>query len=162
MDKVKLSPPWAEYANKIKALFQRDPDIEVEYEEKKMNLNIRVSDSDKYEALTNLLPELKDFGGAELLITIIPTNDEKTKNKSYYIKKLFKGNNSVVEIQDITVATNPMTFVSFEKEVVQYWNDNLGDLHGIKSTLMEDIARDVFENVDGVYFCTDNDECLPW
>ena len=161
MNKLKLSPPWAEYVNKIKALFEKDHDIRVEYDEDKMNLVIKVDDTDKYEALTKLLPEMKDFGGVELLITIIPANT-KTKNSSYYIKKLFSGNNSVVEIQDVTIGTNPMTFVSFEKEVIQYYNDNIGDLHGLRSTLMENIAREVFEDLNGVYFCTDNDACMPW
>ena len=49
-----------------------------------------------------------------------------------------------------------MTFVEFCKYVVQYYNDNLGDLHGNRTTVMEQIAREVFDDVSGVYFCTDN------
>lgn len=41
------------------------------------------------------------------------------------------------------------------KEVVQYFNDNIGDINGNCSTLYEIIARDIFPNVNGIYFCTE-------
>ena len=46
-------------------------------------------------------------------------------------------------------------YVVFKKNVIQYYTDNLGDLHGIKSTLAENIARDIFVQHPGVFFCTD-------
>lgn len=160
MNKIKMSPPWIGYVNKVKKLFEKDPAIRVEYNEGAMNLCIYVDDSDKYEALSNLLPEEKIFGGVALAITIIPANTKQNKDYRYYLKKLFRDNNAVDKIRDITVSSNPMTFIVFEKEVVQYWNDNLGDINGITSTLMEQIARDVFEDADGVFFNT-NDEDRP-
>lgn len=56
-------------------------------------------------------------------------------------------------------AINSFTYVVFEKEVVQYWNDNLADYNGLTSTLYQDLAKEIFEdaNLDGVYFCTDED-----
>ena len=51
--------------------------------------------------------------------------------------------------------TNPFVYVMFKPEVVQYWDDNLGDPHGNISTLAQEIARDVFEDGNGVYFSTD-------
>jgi hypothetical protein len=42
----------------------------------------------------------------------------------------------------------------FEKKVVQFFNDQLDDINGNKSTLYQDIAKDVFEKHEGVYFCT--------
>ena len=42
----------------------------------------------------------------------------------------------------------------FAKEVVQYWNDSLSDPYGKVSTLYQDIAKDIFEDTDGVMFCT--------
>jgi len=47
-----------------------------------------------------------------------------------------------------------LTYVLFKNKVVQYFIDNIGDYNGMKSTLYEDIARDIFEDVDGVFFCT--------
>ena len=158
MGKVSISSPWVEFARKVEKLFEKDPEIKTEYNEKQVNLIIRVDNTDKYEALKHFLPEMKDFGGQELLITIIPANENEKDDKDY-IKNLFKGNKSVVEIQDISgIMTPSMTFVSFVQEVVQYWNDNIGDLHGNRSTLFEQLAREVFEKTDGVFFCTDNNK----
>lgn len=155
MEKIKLSPPWVEFVREIQALFEKDPDIKMDYDEDNMDLRFFVSDSGKYEALINLLPEHKMFGNVPLKITIVPSNTE-SHDARYYMKKLFAGNKSVTDIQDVTgVTTNPMTFIVFEKKVVQFWNDNLGDLNGMKSTIMEQVARDVFGSMDGVFFCTD-------
>jgi hypothetical protein len=52
--------------------------------------------------------------------------------------------------------TNPITYVIFKKEVVQYYDDNLGDAHGNRTTLYEQIANQIFEDREGIYFCTDN------
>lgn len=51
--------------------------------------------------------------------------------------------------------SNPIAYCSFKKEVVQYPADDLSSETGLKSTLYEDLAREIFENTDGVYFCTD-------
>lgn len=153
MEKVKLSPPWEEYSRKIMALFDKDDEIHIE--KKDMELIIRVDNTDKYEALMHLLPETIEFGNVILTVKIIPANIGEKKTKDY-IRTLFKGNNSVTNIQEVNVGTNPMMFVEFQKEVIQYYNDNLGDLHGNRTTVMEQIAREVFDDVDGIYFCTSN------
>lgn len=44
----------------------------------------------------------------------------------------------------------------FKKEVVQYFTDNLGDYNGYRSTLYENIARDIFGDIVGVFFCTND------
>lgn len=153
MENVKLSPPWEEYMKKIMCLFDEDSDITVE--PGNMELVIKVENTDKYEALIHLLPEKKEFGNVSLVIKIIPANIGE-KQKKDYIRDLFKGNEAVASIRDISVGTNPMTFIEFEKEVIQYYNDNLGDLHGNRTTVMEQIAREIFEDTAGVYFCTSN------
>ena len=150
-----LSPPWVMYVSKVKKVFEKDPDIDVSFDENEMLLTFLVNNTDKYEALTNLFPAEKNFGGQVLNIMVLPANLGE-KDTKYYLKKLFKGNEAVTEIQDVNISTNTMTYIQFEKKVIQYWADNLGDLNGNKSTLMENIARELFENVDGVFFCTDN------
>ena len=54
----------------------------------------------------------------------------------------------------------PMTYVVFKNCVVQFFNDNLNDCHGVVSTLYETIAYDIFKEfreISGaaVYFNTD-------
>ena len=154
MENVKLSAPWNEYINQLKALFEHDEDIDVS-DEAEQNVIILVKSEDKYEALTHLIPTEKKFGNVSLHITIVPTNLGE-KDPRYYLKKLFKGNEEVNRMIDVEVGTNVMTFIEFKKNVVQYYNDNLGDLHGNKTTVMEQIAKEVFEEINGVNFCTDN------
>ena len=153
MENVKLSPPWDGYVRKIMCLFAEDEEIHIESSDKV--LTIFVDNTDKYEALTHLLPEKKEFGNVTLEIKIVPANTEEKSDKDY-IKALFKGNGAVSQIAEYGVGTNPMTFVEFYKEVIQYYNDNAGDLHGNRTTVMEEIAREVFEDLGGVFFCTDN------
>ena len=153
MENVKLSPPWDEYVRKVMSLFAQDEEIHIESKDAEMT--IYVDNTDKYVALTKLLPETKSFGNVELTINIVPANNE-SKQPRDYIRDLFKNNGAVTQIEEVKIGTNPMIFVEFEKEVVQYYNDNIGDLHGNRTTVMEEIAREVFENLSGVSFCTDN------
>lgn len=161
MKDLKLSPPWNEYVNKIKALFEKDPDIKIRYDRDAIELSLLVDNTDKATALAHLLPNELDFGGQFLTIKIIPANAEK--NIRQYMKDLFKGNPNVANIQDVTgPISNPMTFIEFRKEIIQYYNDNIGDLHGNRTTVLEEIAREVFKNKDGVFFCTDNGGWEPF
>ena len=156
MENVKLSPPWDEYARKLTALFAQDEEIHIKYKENENKLSIFVDNADKYEALTKLIPSEKDFGGHILNIEIVPANvSDEQKDNRYYLKKLFRGNDAVSEIKDAEIGAAAVTYIEFEKEVVQFWNDNLADLHGVKSTLMEDIARDIMPETTNVFYGTD-------
>lgn len=37
------------------------------------------------------------------------------------------------------------------------FNDDLGDPHGLRSTLMQELAKEVIGESDGIHFCTDNE-----
>ena len=52
--------------------------------------------------------------------------------------------------------TNPITYVIFKKEVVQYYNDSLSDAHGMCSTLYQDIAKRILDADEGIFFCTND------
>ena len=39
--------------------------------------------------------------------------------------------------------------------LLTYSEQSLADIHGFRSTLYEDIAREIFGSDMGVYFCTD-------
>mgnify|MGYP006958177364 CR=1 FL=1 len=43
----------------------------------------------------------------------------------------------------------------FENKVVQFYNDQMDDINGNKSTLFQDIAGDVFGYDHGVFYCTE-------
>jgi hypothetical protein len=154
--KVNLSAPWIGYARQVNALFGKDPEIKVEYDENAIELKLFVESGEKAEALTELLPSEVKFGNVALKVSIIPADGTKDKNFDL-ICKAFKGNPAVSFTYSCNpgdMSANSYNFVVFKNETVQYWNDNLGDVHGNVTTVYENIARDVIEK-EGVLYCTD-------
>jgi len=154
-EQVKMAPPWIQYVNEVKALFGKDPEITIEYNEDDYILSLFVDNQRKADALTELLPPKKDFGNITMKIVVVPANLGKTITDLYRIA--FDGNPVCSEVVTISESfTNPVSYVIFQKEVVQYYNDDLSDAHGNKTTLYQEIAKDLFEKTNGIFFCTDN------
>lgn len=158
--KVELAPPWIEYFSKLKKLFEQDPEIHIEADEVSSGpvITMRIDSQKKYEALKALLPEVVNFGSVEAKIRLIPAN--KTPSTSDLFEAAFYGNPIVDEVIHIDgVMSNPLTYFLFKKEVVQFYNDDLSDPHGMCSTLYQDIASQIFdEDREGVLFCTQSKE----
>ena len=153
--KFNLSTPWAEYYRELEALFKHDPAIKIGFDEDEYIINLYVDGGLKAEALAELLPSEKVFGNVTLKVNVIPANVVKDDKTSLF-KAAFEGNpvfSYAVKPEGILVPN--FSFVVFKNEVVQYFNDNLGDVNGNRSTLYQEIAKDVFEDHEGVFFCTD-------
>ena len=165
--RLKLSPPWVTYVNKLQALFDGDPLIafNIDYNnENGPTVVLSCGNGDKTAALLKILPTEKEFGNITLHIVI----DGKPTNRAFTsMKELFEvafHNNSAFAYA-VTPSQDgyywmPMTYVVFKNCVVQFFNDNLNDCHGVVSTLYETIADEVFKDfkdVTGaaVYFNTD-------
>ena len=166
MAKLGLSSPWVTFYHEVSAFFEKDSDITVVYNEDENVLNLYVDNAAKAAALTELLPVEKTFGAVTMRINVIPANRvAKTKLASFkatdepvgmLYETALDGNEHLADIVHINgIFNNPMTYVIFRKEVIQYYNDSLGDFNGVCSTLMQNIAEEIFENRTGVYFCTD-------
>lgn len=164
MAKLKLSPPWVIFYQEIKALFEKDPHIKIVYDEDEQEISLFVDDANKADALTRLLPAEKTFGAVTLKINVIPSNSEGVVNTLCYLysndlatiyQRAFNKNPILDYIKVFSgVFTNSLTYIVFKKEVVQYYNDSLSDIHGCCSTLYENLAREVFVEQEGVFFCT--------
>lgn len=153
-NKTKMSPPWIEFYNKMYAMFGNDPEIHMDYNDDEKVIKIYVDNSAKADALTQLLPSSKKFGKLEVSISIVPSNEASTKAQIF--KTAFAGNpvfNNVYRIDG--VFDNPLTYVVFNRMIVQFFNDNLGDVHGNLTTLHQTIAPEIFESSEDVFFCTD-------
>jgi len=155
-NKVGLSTPWVTYARKVNALFEKDPEILVDYENEGPTLTIYVENAAKADALEQLLPASKEFGNVTLNIKVVPANSQ---TKISLFRNAFAGN-PIVNKVETTVEMAPgapqVNYVIFAREVVSFFNDDLGDYFGAESTLYEDLARDVFDlGEDGIFFCTD-------
>ena len=149
---IQLSSPWMNFYRELDALFGGDPDINIEYNQEENNIDFYVDNEEKAEALQTLLPFSKAFGNVTVFINIIPCNTEKTINHNIF-EKAFKGNPAFAYTVDSEKL--PIHYVVFKNKVVQYFNDAINDAPGVKSTIYQEIAKDVFGEVNGTYFCTD-------
>ena len=137
-------------------MFKGDPEVMVVYDEDNRDIKLYVENSKKASALEKILPKEKKFGRIIQRISVIPANGLCSVEKEELFKAALEGNNAVSFIRSVEgIFANSMTFVVFKKEVVQFWTDNIGDYFGLRSTLYQNIAEEIFENTDGVYFSTD-------
>lgn len=161
MANMKLSPPWAIFYREIQALFGDDPEIHVVYDEQSEIVKIYVENPEKAEVLSQLLPTKKMFGRVGLDIQVIPADGKKYSTDvpenvdATMFEKAFKGNPALSYAKTFpNLFGAVVTYVVFVPEVVQFFTDDISDINGLRSTLYEDIARDVFDGIP-VNFCTD-------
>ena len=67
----------------------------------------------------------------------------------------FEGNEAISCFYTGCGPTQDINYIAFDPIVVQFFNDQLDDINGLKTTLYADIAKEVFGQQDGIYFCTD-------
>ena len=156
MEKLKLSPPWQTYVSEVKALFALDDEVTIMYNDEDKILKLFVDNERKADALTRLMPAEKEFGNVKIAIEIVPanTNDEPSLIKD--IKAALEGNCAVDFIYDADTPFGAMHYVVFEPAIVQFYNDDMSDINGNRTTLYQEIAKDVFGVDGGVFFCTDS------
>ena len=158
--RLKLSPPWITYINKLEALFDGDPQLAFNIDYENMIVALAGNNGDKNTALRQLLPCSKQFGNITLAIEIDgPMSNRTFVNQKELFDTAFSGNPayaySVTPGNDVWFFN--MTYVVFKNCVVQFFNDNLNDCHGLISTLYQDIAAEIFEDahLNSVYYNTD-------
>jgi len=155
MEKVNLSAPWVGFYREVNEMFKMDPDVVVKFNDEEMKLTLSVGKYEKAEALKKILPKEKVFGNVKVEIVVDYVYEEQSIEDTY--KAAFDGNPAFEYTFVHQTSANPITFVVFEKYVVQYWNDDLSDPHGVTSTLYKNIAEDIFEKGNGVIYSTDSD-----
>lgn len=153
MAKLNMSSPWDVCYKEIQALFAEDPEVHVLYDEGENEVKLYVDDGQKADALTKLLPDHKEFGNVQMKITVIPANSFAGGDTSW--EDAFSGNAAVEDVIRVDLPmVDDFTYILFAPKVVQYYTDNLFDYYGFTSTLYQDIAKNLFEGVSGVSFCT--------
>lgn len=151
-----LSSPWMTLYREIDALFGEDPSVRVTYAAGDGNdpvIRLYVDGQDKADALKRLLPSFYEFGNVSVELDLVPSNAEVSTAELF--RRAFGGNPAFSYAATLPdVASNEMNYVVFRNKVVQFFNDDLGDINGNETTLYEDIARKVMPDVH-VFFCTD-------
>ncbi len=156
MAKMKLSPPWITLYDEIEAFFKDDPEVHVVYDEETCAIKLYVDNSVKASALDQVLLHEHTFGNITQTVTVIPANGFNTPAQEFLYKQALVRNPALSYIQTVGgIFMNGATYVVFANKVVQYWNDDLGDVNGLCSTLYQEIAKDIFAEREGVFFCTD-------
>lgn len=151
---MKLSSPWIIYFNQIKTMFSEDPSVKVLWDGGNYSIELYVDGEEKAEAISQLLPQTKQFGNIEVTITVVPANKLKDSKISLF-QKAFEGNKAVVDITTFDTPFGTNSFVVFTPKVVQYYNDDMYDLNGICSTLYQDLAKSLFGEFADIHFCTE-------
>lgn len=153
---VGLSAPWDNFYSEIVELFGIDPDIHnISFDREDYIINLYVDNQEKYEALSAILPRAKTFGNVTVEIVVVPANSVNGMTDKELFEKAFEGNPAFSRSESIEgFFTNPITYVVFKPEVVQYHNDDIGDIDGKCTTLYKEIAKNVFD-IPSVCFCTE-------
>lgn len=155
-NEFKMAAPWVTYFEKLKALFEQDPEIinmRLVEENGGYRIKIYVAKEDKAYAISKLLPFVACFGNVTVPIVIYSGKEED--NWIDFFVDAFRGNPIIKEIIESVGPTEDMNYVVFKKEVVQYYNDNMQSMDGFSSTLYENIAREIFkDSPTGTFFCT--------
>ena len=162
MENIKLSPPWITFNKEISELFKNDKDVKLSFYENERKVKLTVKNYEKAQALKKILPKAKTFGQITVAIEVEYKSAEETETIQETYEKAFKDNPAFKYGFTFNMGTNPITYIVFAKEVVQYWNDDMSDPHGVSSTLYENIAHNVFAPDNGVIFSTDSNRSNGW
>ena len=166
---LKILSPWYTLYNEVKAMFAQDRDIRVIFDDETevKRIKLYVADNNKAAALDKLMKHEYNFGNVVVYVDIIPANtaaaetiidtDDFTTAELYEIA--FADNPALVTVGVVHgILGFDMVYVIFKKEVVQYYNDDLSDAFGQRSTLYQEIAKELFAAEDGLFFCTNKNE----
>lgn len=157
---VGVSAPWITLYKKIYVLFKNDPEVEVIFEDNgsaTKRIKLYVDNVEKAEALEKLLPASRVYGNITVYVTVIPPNVLNNSMLSVF-ETAFKGNPALAYVHTSEGGEKglfAMNYVVFQNKVVQFFNDELSDVNGMCSTLYQDIAKELFDARENVFFCTD-------
>ena len=159
MARLKLSAPWEIYAKEAAELFRHDRDVHVVFDGDAYALTLYVDDGKKAAALETLMPAEKTFGNVKVRVSVVPANCAKCvteRDLAETFVRAFDGNGAFSFVRTVRgIFPEDLVYVVFKNRVVQYFNDDLGDVYGQKSTLYQDIAKNVLADLPNVFYCTD-------
>ena len=147
-DEVAMKSPWAEYVTLVKALFDRDDDVIIDYDNEEATLTLYVDDAIKADALMEMqtrgiFPAERQYGNVTLRVNVIPANDEVTETDLY--AAAFNGNPVFDGIGCIEQTGLVLDYALFAPVAVQYYSDDLSEYGGVTTTTYADVAKRVFD-----------------
>ena len=153
MNKTKLSPPWITYVHELEKMFEDDNDISIRYDDDEKTVYMFVKSKDKADALNRILKHKVEFGKTALKINIVEPNDDEMDILDAFITA-FAGNDAFEYVMPVESPFGTQQFVVFKNKVVQFFNDQIDDINGNKTTLYQEMAKDIFKDDLAVHYCT--------
>lgn len=157
MENMTLSAPWVKFYREIRALFEKDEQIEVMFDEENKKIKLYVENMVKADALEQILPFKREFGNVTVTIEVIPSSTSGDMISLF--KSAFDGNPVLAYAQKVVTPMGEAKYAVFKGSAAQFFNDDLSDVNRNCTMLYQDIARDVFRDLDDVFCCTEN---LKW
>lgn len=145
-DELELRSPWMCYVNRVKALFDPDPKVDVIFSEETMELRVRVHSADKAAAIEKLLPNGLIFGNVKLIVTVVYANDELSEAETY--RRAFNGNPLFFNVVEEYGPAKDISYALFKPEVLQINDDDISQWMGRSTSTVADIAKTVLEEGD--------------
>lgn len=148
-EKAGISSPWVIYANKLAALFDKDDEVAVDFDNEEKKVTVYVDNTVKADAIGQILPTEVQFGNVTVTIVVVPANSDVSEQQLF--RQAFESN---PVFSGVLVGTTPMggevAFALFEPEVVQFFSDDIQSPYGLTTTTYESLARDVFGSKAGI------------
>lgn len=144
IEDLKLNRPDVSMANRIKAVFEDDPQISIEYvnatEDQYAKIILKISNSTKAVAIGKILPEKYDIS-LPLLVEVVDTS----KMDGDVVRAAFSGNPHFKNYVEITNELTKETYhiCVFKEEVIKFLNDNAASLNGYEFRLMQDLCEEI-------------------
>ena len=151
-----LSAPWYTFAKTVKYIFEKDPDITVAFSDEingTLTITIETSSPKKLISIKKIVGSKRNFGNINVVIKYALTTNAIT-TEDYQLAFADTGLiDQIIESQD------PMgtDFVVVNRDLVQFYNDNIFDYHGnITMTLEEAILSiiNMGEQAADIAICT--------
>lgn len=142
-----LCPPWTELKRKLEALFRQDPDVTVaaDLDGDAKRIRILVQSADKADALSRLLPAAVELGAVRVALEVVPANGGELSAREL-LERAFAGNDAFRCAAESAPGPGapPFTYAVFEPHVLQYQADSIGHPRGLRTTLAENVFREIF------------------
>lgn len=152
MEGLGISSPWARHARMIEALFDGDDSVVVDYDDAGPKVTIYVDGQGKADAIAAIVPQEVEFGNVTLSIDVIPSNDGPTIEDAFMCA--FSGNPAFSGVVSGGFPAKDVTYVMFVPKCVQFFDDDISDVHGVCTMTYEQVAEKVLKGT-GAMICSD-------
>lgn len=143
---MNLSAPWYTYAKKVKAFFARDKEVTVgeleKLEDGSYLLTITVKDPTKAYALEKLVRPDTEFGDTHVFTDVALEGVEGAEG---ILEAAFKSHFAVADVATKATPGGNATYLRFQPEIIQFYNDDLSDYSGNYTELIHKVAADIIE-----------------